>query len=556
MSKKSAYITIFIILLLSFFAATFSIPQFNLFHFKKQFKFGLDLQGGTRLIYQADMSKVPPKDRESAMESVRDTIERRVNAFGISEARVVTNKVGDKYRLIVELPGVEIKKAMEWIGETPLLEFKEQNPLPKLSDSQKKEMADYNKQAKARAESILSEALKNPGKFGDLAKKYSEDPVLKAKSGDLGWFGKGVMSQSIEDVVFEKLKLGEIYHEVVETQTGYHIIKKTGEKDDKVRASDIFIKKKTMMDYLSAMGWTPWKYTGLTGKQLKRANIDFDPTTGEPRVALEFTKEGAKLFAKITERNIKKPLAIFLDKKSIIDTDGDGKITDKDLYAPIVQEKISSGKAVITGNMTVAEAKLLAKRLRSGALAVDIGKPIYKKTIGPTLGRDSLAKSFKAGIAGFLAIIIFLIIFYRLPGILASISLSIYSVLILFFFKIFSVTLTLAGIGGILLSVGMAVDANILIFERLKEEMAAKKPFSFCVEESFRRAWSSIRDGNVTTLIVALIMFSLGTSFIKGFALTLGIGVLTSMFSAIFVTKNFLVLTEGTRLERIRWLWR
>lgn len=298
-----------------------------------------------------------------------------------------------------------------------------------------------------------------------------------------------------------------------------------------------------------------FKSTELTGKYLKNAEVSFDPTTNRPQISLRFKEEGVKLFEEITERNVGKPLAIFLDGMSIVDTDGDEKITDNDLYAPIVQEKITGGEAVITGELNIVKAKEIVKRLNSGALPVKIGDPISQQSVGPTLGKISLEKSLKAGLLGFLAIILFMVLFYRLPGIIASLVLVIYLGFLLAIFKLIPVTLTLAGIGGFILSLGMAVDANVLIFARMREEWRAGKNFSQGLKEGFSRAWPAIRDGNLTTLIVAIILFFFGTSFIKGFALTLSLGILLSMFSAILITKNFLSLFFGTRFEKVKWLW-
>jgi len=296
------------------------------------------------------------------------------------------------------------------------------------------------------------------------------------------------------------------------------------------------------------------KNTELSGEHLKTADISFDQISGAILINLEFTPQGAKVFEEVTARNIGKPLAIFLDGKSIIDTDGDGKITENDLYAPIVQQKIEGGKAVITGEKDLERAKKIVSRLKSGALPVPISL-ISQQSVGPILGKVSLEKSLKAGLFGLVVVIIFLIIFYRLPGFLAAIALLFYSLLILAIFKLISVTLTLSGIAGVILSLGMAVDANILIFSRMKEELKRGLALSSAIEEGFRRAWSAIRDGNLTSLLVAFILFGFGSSFVKGFALTLSIGILLSMFSAIIVTKNFLKIFEGTKLEKIKWLW-
>jgi len=297
-----------------------------------------------------------------------------------------------------------------------------------------------------------------------------------------------------------------------------------------------------------------FKPTELTGKYLSKANVTFDQTTLKPQIELVFNADGAKLFETITQRNIKKPLAIYLDGLSIVDTNGDNKIDNSDIYAPIVQDKITGGKAVITGNMSAQTANDISRRLNSGALPVKIGEPISQETVGPTLGSTSLQKSLMAGLYGLLSVVIFMIIFYRLPGLLASIALVVYVALTLAIFKLIPVTLTLAGIGGLILSIGMAVDANILIFARMKEEIKEGKDLSAAIKEGFSRAWPSIRDSNINSLIVCAILFLVSTSFIKGFALTLSLGILVSLFSAIFITRILLMVFIGPRLEKLKWL--
>lgn len=313
-------------------------------------------------------------------------------------------------------------------------------------------------------------------------------------------------------------------------------------------------------DITKIQGWemvleNPYfKPTELTGKYLTKATVVFDQTTYQPQIQLKFNDEGAKIFEEITGRNIKKPVAIYLDGASIIDTTGDGKIEGDDLYAPIVQAKITGGEAVITGEMSNQKATSIASRLNSGALPVKIGSPISQESVGPTLGSVSLQKSLIAGIYGLLAIIVFMIVIYRLPGLLASIALVIYVALVLSIFKLIPVTLTLAGIGGFVLSIGMAVDANILIFARMKEEIKSGKGLVQAVEEGFKRAWPSIRDSNLNSLIVCAILFAISTSFIKGFAFTLALGIIVSLFSAIFITRIFLQVFIGNWAEKAKWL--
>ncbi|MDP3882895.1 MAG: protein translocase subunit SecD [Candidatus Staskawiczbacteria bacterium] len=297
-----------------------------------------------------------------------------------------------------------------------------------------------------------------------------------------------------------------------------------------------------------------FKSTELTGKYLQKATVIFDQTTYRAQIQLKFNSDGAQIFEEVTGRNVSKPLAIYLDGASIIDTSGDGVIDGQDLYAPVVQDKITGGTAVISGEISTQTANTITSRLNSGALPVKIGEPISQETVGPTLGTASLEKSLIAGIYGLLAVVVFMIMFYRLPGLLASIALMIYVGLVLAIFKLIPVTLTLAGIGGFILSIGMAVDANILIFARMKEEIKSGKGLSQAIEEGFRRAWPSIRDSNFNSLIVCAILFVVATSFIKGFAFTLALGIIVSLFSAIFITRIFLMVFIGRWAEKIKWV--
>jgi protein-export membrane protein SecD len=299
-----------------------------------------------------------------------------------------------------------------------------------------------------------------------------------------------------------------------------------------------------------------FQVTEMTGKYLQKASLNFDQTTGAPIVELQFNSDGAKVFEQLTGRNVGKPMAIFLDGQSIIDTNGDGKIDGNDLYAPKVIQKISGGRAEITGITNVKEAKTLISRLNEGALPVPLGQPITQEKIGPTLGAVSLDQTVNAGILGFLLVVIFMVFYYRLPGFLASLALALYTIVLLAVFKLMGVTMSLAGIGGFILSVGMAVDANVLIFTRMKEELEGGKGLAASIEEGFNRAWPAIRDGNFTTIVVALILFFLGTSFVKGFAATLTWGILLSMYSAIVVTRTFLRLFAATKLGKYSWIWK
>ena len=270
--------------------------------------------------------------------------------------------------------------------------------------------------------------------------------------------------------------------------------------------------------------------TELNGRYLASAQIQFEPTTNQPYVEIVFNDEGAKLFEQLTEQNVDKRIAVYLDGAPI--------------SIPVVREKISGGQAQITGQFEPEEARLLAQRLNSGALPVPI-ELISQELIEPARGAESLKKSFFAGAMGLLFVALFMILWYRLPGLIAVIALSIYVALSLSIFKIIPVTFTTAGIAGFILSIGMAVDANVLIFERMKEELRRGKTLHGAIEEGFSRAWTSIRDSNASSLITALILWYFGSDAVKGFALTLGLGVAVSMFSAIIVTRTFLRAFHG-----------
>lgn len=427
----------------------------------KPFNLGLDVKGGVRLEYQADLSQVAEDQRAGVMEGVKDLIDRRINSYGVAEPQI---QVSGANRLIVELPGIEsVQQAIDWIGQTPWLEFSEQR---------------------------------------------SEEETQK-------------------------------------------IIDKINEVKDKPLEEMMQVE-----DFELALQNPYFMPTELTGKYLEKATLSFDQNTNQPVVELRFDGEGAKIFEEVSERNVGKPLAIYLDGYSIIDTNDDGIIDQSDLYAPNVIQKISGGQAVITGISSVVEAKTLVKRLNEGALPVPLGDPISQQKIGPTLGAVSLDQTILAGIIGFLAVAAFMIVYYRLPGLLASLALTLYAAVLLAVFKLMGVTMSLAGIGGFILSVGMAVDANVLIFSRLKEELRSGKGLSLAIEDGFNRAWPAIRDGNFTTIAVALILFFLGTSFVKGFAATLIWGIFLSMYSAIVVTRTFLRLTASAKLKKLIWLWK
>lgn len=398
------------------------------------YRLGLDLEGGTRIVYSLDTSQIKEEEKKAAHEAARNVVERRVNFFGVVEPTIQMLKVGSDYRLVVELPGVtNVNDAIDLIGKTSELSFWE--------------------------EAATKEASLDSGAISQEAKEATSSSSSSLPLGITSLFPDGSVK------------------------------------------------------------------TNLTGKDLKTARVAFDPNTGKPQVQLNFTSEGAKEFANITQKNTGRILAIVLD--------------DQVIESPRVNEPILTGDAVISGDFTTIQAKKLAINLNSGALPVPLDI-ISMTNIGPSLGFESLKKSVLGGVLGFVSVIIFMIFLYRKEGFLASLALFFYVFLVLFIFKMIPVTLTLAGIAGFILSIGMALDANILIFERMKEEKRAGRQKDLAIDIGFKRAWTSIRDSNVSSLITCFILYYFGSGIVRGFAFALAIGILVSMFSAITITRSLL----------------
>ena len=429
------------------------------------FKLGLDLAGGSHLVYEADVSKIDPAEVPELMNVLRDVIERRVNIFGVSEPIVQVESssfVTDEpiERLVVELPGVtDVGQAVAEIGRTPLLEFK-------LYDAE----LDAAQQATLSSLESLGESASGTVDIGNVL----------------------VNGEAVTDE-------------------------------------------------------PPFTDTGLTGRYLESASLEFAGGQGgqlsnEPLVSVRFTREGGDLFEAITRANVNNQLGIFLD----------GEL----LSAPNINEPIAGGTAVISGGFTPDEARELAQNLSFGALPVPIELQ-STQTIGASLGEEVLQKGVRAGMIGFGLVILFMLLWYRLPGAIAGVALISYITVMLALFQYIPVTLTAAGLAGFILSLGMAVDANVLVFERMKEEYRAGSGSREAARVGFARAWSAIRDGNITSLLSAIILFWFGTSLVKGFALVFGLGVIVSMLSALLVTRTFLLTLpdvekkSGTLLSKL-----
>ena len=385
---------------------------------------------------------------------------------------------------------------------------------------------------------------------------YKAD-ISKLAGGDVG----GAMS-SLRDVIERRVNLFGVSEPVVQTEnpgaltvgTDHRLIVELPGVTD-INEAVALIGKTPQLEFMlirpEAKDFTPEELptktndeiflpTGLGGQFLSRADLQFTTAggaqiAGDPIVALTFNSQGKDLFAKITREHKGEILAILLDGVVI--------------SSPVINDEIKDGQAIISGGFTAEEAKELVRNLNYGALPVPI-ELVSTQTIGATLGEDAKTAGVRAGILGFAMVVAFLILWYRLPGIIASVSLLIYIILSLAIFKIVPVTFTAAGIAGFILSIGMAVDANVLIFERMKEELKAGKSLHDALHEGFSRAWLSIRDSNISSIITSVILFWLGTSAIKGFALTLGIGVLVSMFTAITVSRTFLFAVSPKKESR------
>ncbi len=402
----------------------FKIPRLNFklgkLDLSKEFeiKQGLDIKGGVQVVLDTDMSKIQDSDKQSALESLKDVVGRRVDLFGVSESSIKTLQNNNQYRLSIELPGVtDSKQAIALIGETANLQF----------------------------------------------------------------------------------------------------------------AYPVFSETKSSTEEAELLGFNP---ANLSGSDLKKAQVTFQTQDSLPAVAIEFNEEGAKKFSQITKDSIGKPLAILLDGFPIT--------------MPNIESEIPNGNAIISGNFSLEEAKELAIKLNAGALPVPV-KVLSQKNIPATLGQESVQKSLMAGGIGLLMVVLFMILNYGKMGVISSVSLVLYGLYTVSLYKTIPVVLSLPGIAGFLLSVGMAVDSNILIFERYKEEIRAGRQWQVALELAFGRAWDSIKDANTATIITGLILFNpLNWSFlntsgaVRGFALTLIIGIMVSLFTGIVVTRTLL----------------
>lgn len=486
-----------IVLIVAFAASAMAIEPINLplIGERDWNILGLDLRGGVYLEYQADFSGIPEGEQEGRLAETKRIIENRVDRWGVTEPDIYTMSPD---RIVVQLPGfADIEGAKELVGKTAELVFREQ--------------ATSGSTTLAAAVSV-----------GDT--QIAVDDVTDFAAQDV--FGVGS-----EDTAEAKTIIAvDEASNIITVDSGF--------------IYDHAVDEPVTNLWVPATGVIDGEEKALSGKYLlPNCYVDPEPVTGEPVVAFEWDEEGAELFSQITGRLIEQPLGIFLDNELI--------------SAPTVKAQIRE-RGIIEG-LTWSDAQTLAIQLNTGALPITLHE-VRTQKVDPTLGADSLQKSLIAGIIGLILLLLFMILYYRVPGVLACLALFIYGAILLTIFKLWPVTLTLAGIAALILSIGIAVDANVLIFERMKEEVRSGKTLGSAIEAGFARAWPAIRDSNVSTLITCIILFWFGSTFgaapVMGFALTLGIGVVVSMFTAIVVTRTFLRTIVFTPLARRMSLFR
>jgi protein-export membrane protein SecD len=495
MTRRNILALVIILVLFAFAICALIYPMLG----RQKMQLGLDLVGGVHLVYQAQFPEgATGEDKARDMDRALDTIRTRIDKYGVTEP-IIQKQEGE--RILVQLPGfTDIEAAKRLVEQTGFLEFRE----VELNNGNPVYLGDY-------LENPNSEFLNKDEVGSRIFVDENGNPIAfleKDEEGNLKY-----IDEEGNPIDIEELRQGPT----------------------------------KLLSWIPARGDDG---TQLTGGFLKEARPSI--TTGitpEPEVAIEWDEEGGIIFDDIADRLYSRPyeslercIGIFLDNILI--------------SSPQIVEPAYHGSGVITGNFTIEEVEHLANLLESGALPMPLHKPpLYEEMVSATLGAGFIDMSIKAGIIGIILIMLFMVIYYRLPGLLASLALIFYGTLVLALFKLIPVTLTLAGIGGFVLSIGMAVDANVLIFERMKEELRAGRTLGASIDTGFNRAWTAIRDSNITTFIVCGILYWVGSSIVAGepvmgFALTLFIGVAVSMFTAIIVTRTLLRLLVGTGLAQ------
>lgn len=524
-TKFRTFLIIAVLLVTVYFIAPLVIPDLPSFWTEKRLKLGLDLQGGSQILLEVDYSdlKIPQKEKEEAVKSALQIIRNRIDQFGVAEPSI--QRVGDN-RIIVQLPGLkDPSRARDLIGKTALLEFK------LVADSDKIQTT-YEQ---------LNEYLDKNIEQYDYLQEFALESDAAANILD-----ETDTEEETTNEIFTQL----ISHEGMVGTISYENIPKLKKllEDEKFQEQipaglQIALGKENTKDpYAPRPVYVLHSEAELTGKYLENANVKigqgYTPQDKGPYVVLNFNNTGAKKFANITGQNIKKRLAIVLD--------------DVVYVAPTIQDKIPSGQARITGNFTLEECQDLVIVLNAGNLPAPV-KIVEERTVGPTLGSDSIQAGITAAVIGMAIVVLFMIIYYGLSGFLADLAVLVNIGIVLAVLTLFGATLTMPGIAGMILTIGMAVDANVLIFERIREELKSGKTVRSAVDSGFDRALVTILDANITTLITALVLYQFGTGPIRGFAVTLSIGIVGSMFVALVLLKamydGFVTNVNRTKLS-------
>lgn len=518
---------------------------------KKVINLGLDLQGGMRLVLEVDRSKLTEDEQRDVLDRAYTIIENRINALGVAEPSI---QMQGRDRLIIELPGLKDEKAAKQVvGSTAQLEFK----LLREPSELDKAIRTIDKVLKGESSSTIDEAKDN-----DTAKV--EEKVVQAQAENL-FSGKDTEKSDTSAAVDTAKK--DLKQDIFNAASFSEYLVAVGEQvgvleKNKGKVEEILARK----DVYDAL-----KLAGLGGSMFlwhhdveKRNDIEYHPLyyvkqkaelkgdiikdarweiarggmdAGQAVVNLEMNRDGARRFSRVTAVNVEKFLAIVLDST---------------VYsAPQIRQKISQGEAQITGGFTNDEAKALAVVLRAGALPAPVTIE-EERTVGPSLGQDSITKGVKAFLLGFLLIVIFMVIYYKVSGVIANVALFLNLVFVLAIMASIGATLTLPGIAGLILTIGMAIDANVIIFERIREELSIGKTIRSAVDAGYSRAFVTIMDANITTLFTAGILMWVGTGPIKGFAVTMIFGILVSLFTALFLTRViFNIITSSRNLKRL-----
>ncbi|MCH8184479.1 MAG: protein translocase subunit SecD [Chloroflexi bacterium] len=541
-------------------------------------KLGLDLQGGSHLVYQARDNEtgepiVPPPE---AMEALKRSIEKRVNASGLGEP--IIQLLGED-RILIQLPGVEdLERAKSLIGETAQLVFKHRRlntarPLEEIAGSDivavfagtvpgatpGTPVAPVAPEAAATSSAEETEAQAPEGppavlieftdagaqRFADVVARLN-DSLIEAITG--GSAPPGRLEVAIAGDRSIRFDANALSIQRVEESNQFSFVVPVDNETlatSSVESLQALLGDSPTVEFTEVLGFTD-DDIGLTGEDLDRAYASTQDASGFPVVNIEFNARGTRIFGELTSEiaGTSDSIAIFLDGEELI--------------SPIVQSAITSGTAIIQGNFTLARVRDLSLLLEAGSLPVSIGDPIQERDVDAILGAESLSKSVSAGLIGLALVLVFMTLYYRVPGVVASIALIFYMAIVLAIFKVLPITLTLSGVGAVILSVGMAVDANILIFERTKDELRLGRTLRSAINNGFDRAWPAIRDSNVSTLITCGILFyfsnQLGTTVVQGFAVALAVGVAVSMFSAIVVSRTLLRAVAATPLaHKLNW---